>query len=154
MEVALEILQSLGSKPVATLGSGPWGEAYTPVLPVVLIDECLRKLGRPVAVDRVRFEFGKPILKTEENVVMAAENGGIWIATPGELVYCERGQWPPTWRCATSSAMESEVTSVCVGPGTVWVGTSRDGLFEFDRNKRSFRQFKMKDGLLLDSVSA
>jgi tetratricopeptide (TPR) repeat protein len=151
-ETALAILQSIQQRTVLTSGGGPWGDAYAPALPVLLIEECRRQLRQPATVDPVRFEFGKPLLESDGNVNMYVENGTAWVAQPQELI-ATRDFAKAAWKCALApDSINTPITSICRNADTVWVATSGDGLFEFDLRANSYRQFRVKDGLLLDTI--
>ncbi len=52
------------------------------------------------------------------------------------------------------NAPDVEVTCICSTPGVIWVGTHGEGLIECTLATRSCRQLKVKDGLLLNTVTS
>src|SRR5262249_958260 len=87
---AVAILDSMGHRTVRMNRSGAWGDAFTPVLPAVVADECRSKGGVPAPKDPMRFEIGKkPYIGFARNgpwlFSFAAEGEELWSATHSHI---------------------------------------------------------------------
>jgi len=159
---ALAILESIGHRTVRMNGGGPWGHAFTPVLPALVADDCRARAGKPPFKDPMRFELGEtPYVKFTRGVPLRfsfeADGENLWIATHSQIrIFRAAVPFPETNRVEAyefERATRSGNTSICVSGDYVWAGTADDGLLELDRNTKARRRLTMNDGLLLNGIS-
>lgn len=149
---ALNIFAGIGDEPVLMDHDGPWGGVVIPFLPGRAAAFCREKLGLPPAQLAGRFEFGKPCLCLHTPSAFSVTDSGLWVAIGGELLQLDldlktnRQEELPISR-------ETGIQAMCVGPEQVWVGTTGEGLVEYEPPAGKFRHFVESDGLLLDYVS-
>lgn len=157
---AVAILESIGGRTVAMTGSGPWGHAFTPVLPELVAAQYRAQAGKPAVRDARRFTLGDvPYVHFEKAHPFAfdVEGEDVWLATYDEL---KRFRGPGPF--AVSQPAESiplrrttrwGITCIAVSRDFVWAGTWDDGLFELNRRTRTVTHLTMKEGLPLNGVS-
>jgi hypothetical protein len=141
---------------------GPWGFAFSPVLPAVVADEYRAKAGKPALKDPMRFEIGETpyICFSPEGsrwFSFDIEGEDLWLATYSEIKMF-RGDGP----FAAAKPLELHEferttlngnTCICVSRDYIWAGTFDDGLLQLDRRTGVCRRLTMKDGLLLNGIS-
>ena len=159
---ALAILESMGHRTVRMSGDGPWGHAFTPILPAVVADELRTKAGKPPFKDPMRFELGEtPYVKFARGVPQwfsfEAEGEDLWIATYNTIKMF-RGEGPfdvakPLESYEFERTTRAGNTSMCVSRDYIWAGTFDDGLLELNRKTKARRRLTMNDGLLLNGIS-
>jgi hypothetical protein len=151
---ALEIYEGLSAKSVMMTENGPWGRAWNPVVPGKLADVCRDKLGLSAALQRDprQFEMETNGLCLHAPSAFAVDSRGLWIAIEAHLIHLSF-DLRTNLLVALPNAGRLPVTSLCVGPSHVWVGTEGAGLIEYDKTSGRCRRFTEKDGLLMDSVS-
>ncbi len=159
---AVAMLESIGQRTVRMSGSGPWGYAFTPVLPAVLADEYRVKLGKPPIKDPMRFELGEtPYVNFTRTgprfFSFEAEGEDLWIAIYSQIKLF-RGDGPfaalkPLELHQFERTTQTGTTSICISSDYIWAGTFDDGLLEFNRRTKACRRLTMKDGLLLNGIS-
>ena len=159
---AVAILESMGHRTVRMNRGGPWGHAFTPVLPAVVTDEYRARAGKPPFKDPMRFELGETpyvhfVRDGPRMFSFEAEGEDLWMATYNEIKMF-RGEGPfaaakPQELYEFERTTRTGNTSMCVSRDYIWAGTFDDGLLELDRKTRARRRFTMKDGLLLNGIS-
>jgi hypothetical protein len=149
----MNVFESLGDDPVRMDGNGPWGYAFDPFVPAKALSQCRAKLGLPDVQQANRFDLGPPCLHIHEPAAFVAEKNTLWIGTGARLI-----QLDATLKTNTVIALPKDrftpVTALCVSPERIWVGTSGDGLIEYDRMGAQCRRIEEKDGLLLSDISS
>lgn len=159
---AIAILESMGHRTVRMNRSGPWGYAFTPVLPALVADACRAKSGKPLINDPMRFELGETpyvhfIRDGPRMFSFEAEGEDLWIGVYSQIKMF-RGEGPfaalkPMELHEFERTTRTGNTSLCVSSNYIWAGTFDDGLLEFDRRTKACRRLTMKDGLLLNGIS-
>lgn len=159
---AVAILESIGRRTVRMNRGGPWGHAFTPVLPAVVADECRAKAGLPPFKDPMRFEISEPPYVGFERdgprmFSFELEGEDLWLATYSQIKLF-RGDGPfvaakPLELHEFERTTRGRNTSICVGSEYIWAGTYDDGLVELDRRTGVCRRLTMNDGLPLNAIS-
>jgi hypothetical protein len=158
---AMRVLDSMGHRTVRMNRPGPWGYAFTPVLPAVVANECRAKAEKPALKDPMLFEIGAtPYVSFNPNgprmFSFEAEGADLWMATYNEIKRFS-GDGPfaaakPQEVHAFQRATQTGNTCVCVSRNYIWAGTVDDGLVEFDRKTGACRRLTMADGLMLNGI--
>ncbi len=156
------ILDSMGHRTVRMNRRGPWGYAFTPVLPAVVANECRAKAGKPALKDPVLFEIGAtPYVSFNPNGLrmfsVQVEGADLWMATYSEIKRFS-GDGPfaaakPQELHAFQRTTQTGNTCICVSRNCIWAGTVDDGLLEFDRKTGACRRLTMADGLMLNGIT-
>jgi len=159
---AVSILESMAHRTVRMNRVGPWGSAFTPVLPLVVADECRAKAGLPPQKDPLRFEIGEtPYVSFVRDGPLVfsfeAEGTDLWVATHSQIKMF-RGDGPfeaakPMELHEFARTTKGRNTSICVSSNCIWAGTIDDGLLELDRRTGDCRRLTMNDGLLINRIS-
>jgi hypothetical protein len=160
---ALSIFESMGYRPVAMSSGGPWGSAFTPVLPQFVAAKIRERLGKTKAPDPKVFDLGEtPYVHflsdgRPRHFSFQADGEDLWLATYSQIKrFAGAGPFAasnPVEQYDFERTTPSAVTSICVTPDFVWAGTSDDGLLEVDRKTRAAHRLSMKDGLFLNGIS-
>jgi tetratricopeptide (TPR) repeat protein len=151
---ALEIFESFGDHTLnlANLGEGPWGSPFKPLSPVLEAQRCRQHLGLAAAKTNL-FELGQPLVESDAPIAFASDGDGAWIAEGNKLFRIDpagnKSKVVPL-----PKKEETWVTCLWNGPGKIWIGTTQEGLIEYDENTRSTRRFTEDDGLLLNDISS
>lgn len=161
-ETAAAIMESIGHRTVRMASSGPWGHAFTPVLPALLVDEWRSKAGKPPVKDPMRFEIGEePCVGFSAGPVgyfsFEVEGEDLWMGIYSQLK-AFRGEGPflvakPSELHEMEPSTKGRNTSVCVSRDYIWAATKDDGLLELDRRSGTCRRLTMPDGLFLNGIS-
>jgi tetratricopeptide (TPR) repeat protein len=156
------ILDSMGHRTVRMNRRGPWGFAFTPVLPAVVANECRAKSGKPALKDPALFEIGAtPYVNFNPNgprrYSFQAEGADLWMATYSEIKRFS-GDGPfaaanPQELHTFQRATQTRNTCICVTRDYIWAGTADDGLLELNRKTGAGRHLTMADGLMLNGIS-
>jgi hypothetical protein len=160
---SLSIFKLYTNRPIEMGGRGPWGPAFTIVLPNKQSAFCREKLGLPKLIDPREFELGEPCLHFHDpkrysrtwgpNPVIAAAPDGLWIGIGDELM-CLDFDLHTNFVAQMTSGITSPISAIYVGSSNVWLGTGGSGLIEFDKAKKKTQHFTEDDGLLMNYVSA
>jgi hypothetical protein len=160
---SISILESMGYRTVRMPATGPWGYAFTPVLPAIVADECRAKAGKPAVVDPMRFELGETpyvnfIRNGTRTYSIEAEGDDLWMAIYSQIKMF-RGPGPfaaqnPFELHQFQRTTLSGSSCICISPYFIWAGTEDDGLLELDRKTGVCRRLTVNDGLLLNGISS
>ena len=136
---ALKIFDSYARQPIQMGGSGPWGRAFTVILPGREAAECRKQLGLPPVQDPREFDLGKPVLclhagghasELERSLTsvgaFAAATDGLWIGLGGKLL---RLDFNLKTNLVVALPIDADVpiTCVCLTPSEIWIGTHGAG---------------------------
>lgn len=157
---AAAIMDSIGHRTVAIESPEP-GKEISTELPALVANECRIRAGKRPVRDPMIFELGAPYIGFSREATrfdFQTEGEDVWIGIYSRIERF-RGPMPmdasePTEVHDVQRIVKCISTSLCVSPELIWFGTDGDGLFELDRKNGAVRHFTMKDGLLLDSISA
>ena len=147
---ALDLLEGVPSQPFSVAGQGPWGGA---VIPTELIAQCQEKLGLPVEKDSRLFQLGEPWWSFEDPGVFTTDHDSLWIAVCCKL-------WKVSLDTKTKIEInlpknpDSRITVLYNEAPKLWIGTTGDGLIEYDKKSHETSRFTEKDGLLINDISA
>jgi tetratricopeptide (TPR) repeat protein len=83
---ALTVLEELEGTSIVMEADGPWGGAWTPVVPAHHAALCRQKLGLPPVVKAGRFIMVKPCLCLHTPSTFAASTDGLWVAIGAQLL--------------------------------------------------------------------
>ena len=150
---ALETFESFSNRQFRAEGGGPWGKAFVPILTGKLADDCRGKLGLSVSSDSRKFEIGPEIVCLHTASEFACDAEGLWIAIAGQLIQCS---FDLRTNLVVSLPIDPGTPISCLSVGTqkIWIGTSGEGLVEFDKTSRTCRRFTEADGLLMDDLAS
>lgn len=159
---AASVMESIGHRTVQMQYGGPWGYAFTPVLPALVADECRLKAGKPVIKDPLRFELGEsPYVgfspEGSRHFAFEMEAEDLWMATYSQIK-AFRGDGPfaaskPSELHEFERTSKTETASIAVTRNYIWAGTFDDGLLELDRRSGVCRRLTTNDGLFLNGIS-
>jgi len=163
---ALKIFDSYARQPIQMGGSGPWGRAFTVVLPGREAAECRKQLGLPPVQDPREFDLGKPLLclhagghasELEQSLTsvgaFAVVTDGLWIGLGGKLL---RLDFNLQTNRVVALPIDADVpiTCVCLTPSEIWIGTHGAGLIGCDLASHQCVQLTEKEGLLMSFISS
>ena len=160
---ALKVFESYTNQPVAMGGSGPWGPAFSVILPSREAAECRKQLGLPVVQDPREFDLGKSVLclhgsggsdlRLTKFGSFATAPDGLWIGIGGKLL-----QWDFNLKTNLVIALPvssyTPITSICLTPTEIWIGTGGDGLVGYDLASHQCLHLTEKEGLLMGFISS
>ena len=152
-EKALRIFETYSNQPVRMGNEGPWGQMFTIVLTGKQTAFCRQKLGLSGARNPLEFDMGKPLLCLCSPSAFTADADGLWIGIGGQLLHLD---FDLKTNLVVNLPMNSfvPITTLCLTPATIWIGTSGAGLIEFDKVTHKVRQLNEKDGLMMDFISS
>lgn len=150
---ALDVFQTYSNRPVLRGFSGAHNDPFMPVLTGPQANFCRKKLGLPVHLDPREFEMGTNCLCLHAPSVIQPDGSGLWVATGDQLL--RLGLDLKTNFVVRLPTGGSAPTAVLLpGVSNLWIGTDGAGLIEFDKASRACRRLTVKDGLMMDSISA
>jgi hypothetical protein len=120
---------------------------------------CRQKLGLPPPAPDVKpgapgtFKLGAPALVLPAGSLFTVAGEDLWIVTPSQL-HLYLGGSNLTVSVSLRAQLIGPPLCIAAGEGKVWIGTSGEGLLEFDQQTKRISRVTEKDGLLMDSVSA
>jgi hypothetical protein len=82
----------------------------------------------------------------------AADSDGLWVGIENQLLHLDFNLKTNVTILLPKEA-ETPVNCVCLGPSNIWIGTSDDGLIEFDKATRQCRRLTEHDGLKMNSIA-
>ncbi|HYG24343.1 MAG TPA: hypothetical protein VEH04_16320 [Verrucomicrobiae bacterium] len=159
---ALPIFETFGNRPYEMGNRGPWGPAFTVILPNKQAALCREKLGLPKLHDPREFELGQPCIHfhhprrysstSGDNPLVGADWNGLWIAFSGELM---RVDFDLKTNSVTRMPLEGDTpaSAIHIGPLSIWIGTAGGGIVEFERATQKVRMITEKEGLLMNHIS-
>jgi hypothetical protein len=150
---ALETFESFSNKLFRATGGGPWGKAFVPILTGKMADQCRGKLGLPIDHDSREFDIGPDLVCLHTASEFACDTDGLWMAIAGQLIQCS---FDLKTNLVVNLPINSGTPISCVGVGAqkIWIGTSGEGLVEFDKASRTCRRFTEADGLMMDNLTS
>jgi hypothetical protein len=150
---AFAIFESFSNKTVTMSTDGPWGRGWTPVLTGKETAYCREKLGVPSVRDPREFDISANILCMHTPSVFNTDADGLWVAISGQLI---RLDFNLKTNLVVTLPIDSStpITCLCVGGEKVWIGTSGDGLIEFDKTSHHCSHLTEVDGLMMNSLSS
>ena len=149
----LAIFESFGNQAVRANLQGPWGEMFTLVFPPEFAELCREKLGLPSQKDPREFSMGKAALFFGLPSTFTVDDHGLWFGGVGELIHLD-------FELKTNDIIKlpsddfAPITAICIASSNIWIGTSGGGLIEYDKDSKKCRLFTVKDGMMMDAVSA
>jgi hypothetical protein len=160
---SLSIFELYTNRPIELGARGPWGEAFTIVLPNKQAALCREKLGLPKVIDPREFQLGEPCLHFHDpkrysrtwgaNPVIAAAPDGLWIGINDHLM-CLDFDLHTNFVVQMPSGIMSPFSAIYVESSKIWLGTAGSGLIEFDKATKKTGHVTEEDGLLMNHVSA
>ena len=152
-EKALKIFETYSNQPVRMGNEGPWGQMFSIVLTGKQAAYCRQKLGLSEARSSHEFDMGKPLLCLCSPSTFTVDADGLWIGIGGQLLYLD---FALKINLVVNLPMDASVpvTTLCLTPATIWIGTGGAGLIEFDKATRKVRQLTEKDGLMMNFISS
>jgi len=150
---ALGIFESFNNRPVQAIGDGPWGESFKLILTDKMTDICREHLGLKIARDPRRFDMGKPVLCLCSPSTFVVDDSGLWVGIEGRLLHLD---FDLRTNLVVQLPMDEGVpiTTLCLTPSKIWIGTQGAGLIEFDKAGRQCRRLTEADGLMMDDVAS
>ncbi len=149
---ALQIFETYSNQPVRMETWGPWGGPLVIVSTGQRAEYCRRQLGLTVVADHRQFDIGKPVLHMCSPSTFAADDTGVWLGLNDRLVHLDLNL-KTNFSVLLPIDDLSQITTLCVGPSSIWVGTAGAGLFEFDKNTGQAKRFTVNEGLMLNRIS-
>ena len=152
-EKALKIFETYSNQPVRMGAYGPWGQMFTIVLTGKQTAYCRQKLGLSAAHNSLEFDMGKPVLCLHSRSTFTADVDGLWIGIGGQLLHLD---FDLKTNLVVNLPVDAfvPITTLCLAPSTIWIGTGGAGLIEFDKVTHKVRQLTQKDGLMMDFISS
>jgi hypothetical protein len=150
---ALGIFEGFANKPVELNSNGPWGRAFRPIYSDKMAFYCRNKLGLSEVTDLREFDMGKPLLCMCTPSAFIADDNGLWIGISGQLLHLD---FDLKTNLVINLPMDVSVpiTTLCLSPSKIWIGTGGSGLIEYDKAGRQCRRFTEADGLMMDYLSS
>ena len=152
-EKALKIFETYSNQPVRMGNEGPWGQMFSIVSTSKQATDCRQKLGLSVARNSREFDLGKPVARLGQFAPFAADADGLWTCINGQLLHSD---FDLKTNLVVNLPADASVpiTTICLTPATIWIGTGGAGLIEFDKATHKVRQLTEKDGLMMDFISS
>jgi hypothetical protein len=155
---ALTVFESFTNHPIEMGSGGPWGRAFTVVLPNKQAAKCRQKLGLPVVIDTREFDLGEPCLHPHsektyyDRLTFLTASDGLWIGLNDHVMRVDFNlQTNIITRLPPSGS--APVSTLCIGASNVWIGTAGGGLFELDKFTHKIQRFTEKEGMLMNDIS-
>jgi tetratricopeptide (TPR) repeat protein len=150
---ALETFGSFSNRQFRAEGGGPWGKAFVPILTRNLANDCRSKLGLAIDRDPREFDIGPDVVCLHEVSDFACDADGLWLAIAGQLIQCN------------FDLKTNRIVNLPIDPGTpisclslgaekIWIGTSGEGLVEYDKTTHACRHHTEADGLMMDNLTS
>jgi hypothetical protein len=150
---ALDIFGSYSNLPVEMSSSGPWGEAFQPVLTSKEARFCREKLGLPKSIDPREFEMGTNCLCMHSPSSFATDPDGLWLAIGSQLIHLDYGL-ATNFMVTLPISPGTSINCLCIGSSNLWIGTDGEGLVEVDKRSRSITRYSDKEGLMSDVINS
>ena len=151
-QTAMSLFDSYSNMPVCMFGDWPWGSGDVLVLTGKEANYCREKLGLPVARDPREFEMDKTAIELCSCSSFAVDGNGVWIVTDDRLAHLDFNL-EANLEVVLPKDSSTHVTTICVSPSKLWIGTEGDGLIEFDKATRQCRHYTVRDGLMMNEIS-
>lgn len=144
---ALEVLDSFGRRQVRMGSEGPWGKANEYFLPA---DKASELRNQPI---KLKTSVAGPIAHSTTPIFSSVDNDTIWFVGANTLHRANlSGATDKKFNLPNKE--EQPPTAIAHDASRVYIGTYGGGLISFDKQTESITQFRIDQGLLVDTVTA
>lgn len=148
---ALAVFETLGNRTVKMSRAGPWNcSGGCPSSAPDLAQQCRAKLGIATAGSELHRTINRALLGSRGRIAMASDGEEVFVATTEEVFVLD-GNGEPKRQIAFKAP--PKVTAMALTSTRIYFGTEADGIVTVDRKFVQTNSYRIKDGLLFDSVT-